>query len=65
MLVLAMYLTKKEEKILDGEMGLAYQKTMATDSTKQVFYGHGVLGVDVVFGTTEQAISAAITGRWK
>lgn len=39
-------------------------KTMATDSTKQTFYGYGVLGVDVVFGTTEQAINAAITGKW-
>ena len=39
-------------------------KTMATDSTKQTFYGHGVLGVDVLFGTTEQVINAAITGKW-
>lgn len=40
-------------------------KTMATDSTKQTFYGYGVLGVDVVFGTTEDAIHAAITGKWE
>ncbi len=39
-------------------------KTMATDSTKQTFYGHGVLGVDVLFGTTEQVINAAISGKW-
>ena len=39
-------------------------KTMATDSTKQTFYGHGVLGLDVIFGTTEQTINSAITGKW-
>lgn len=39
-------------------------KTMATDSTKQTFYGHGVLGLDVIFGTTKQTINSAITGKW-
>jgi predicted aconitase len=39
-------------------------KTMATDSSKQTFYGQGVLGVDVLFGTTEQVINAAISGKW-
>lgn len=39
-------------------------ETMATDSTKQTFYGYGVLGVDVVFGTTKQVIDAAIAGKW-
>jgi predicted aconitase len=39
-------------------------KTMATDSTKQTFYGQGVLGVDVLFGTTKQVINAAISGKW-
>lgn len=39
-------------------------KTMATDSTKQTFYGQGVLGVDVLFGTTEQVINAAISSKW-
>ena len=39
-------------------------KTMVTDSTKQTFYGKGVLGIDVIFGTTEQAVNAAITGKW-
>lgn len=40
-------------------------KTMATDSTKQTFYGQGILGVDVVFGTTEQAINSALNGKWE
>ncbi len=39
-------------------------KTMATNSAKATFYGFGVTGVDVLFGTLNDCIDAAETGRW-
>lgn len=39
-------------------------KTMASNSAKAAFYGFGVVGVDVLFGTLNDCINAAVTGRW-
>jgi predicted aconitase len=40
-------------------------KTMATNSSKATFYGVGGMGLkDTIFGTTEECINAAISGKW-
>jgi hypothetical protein len=39
-------------------------KVVATDSAKQAHYLPAMLGVQMWFGTTEDCIQAAITGRW-
>lgn len=40
-------------------------KTMATNSSKATFYGVGAMGLkDTIFGTTEECINAAISGKW-
>jgi hypothetical protein len=39
-------------------------KTMATNSTKAAFYGSGVLGIGAWFGTMNDCVDAALTGRW-
>ena len=39
-------------------------KTVALDSAKQAHYLPAILGVQAWFGTTEQCIDAACTGRW-
>ncbi|KPL20122.1 MAG: hypothetical protein AMJ93_12735 [Anaerolineae bacterium SM23_84] len=43
------------------EMGF---KAMATNSAKAAFYSPAHSGLKRRFGTTEQCIEAAITGRW-
>ncbi|MBV9769263.1 MAG: aconitase X catalytic domain-containing protein [Bryobacterales bacterium] len=39
-------------------------KVVALDSAKQVHYLPAMVGVEAWFGTTEECISAALTGRW-
>ncbi len=40
-------------------------KVAAVDSAKQVHYLPAMTGVEAWFGTTEDCINAALTGRWK
>jgi hypothetical protein len=40
-------------------------KTVAVDSAKQAHYIPGVAGYDVWFGTMEECIECATTGKWK
>ncbi|HEY1822496.1 MAG TPA: aconitase X catalytic domain-containing protein [Trebonia sp.] len=39
-------------------------KVFATDSAKQAHYLPAILGIEAWFGTTEECVNAAITGRW-
>ena len=41
-------------------------KVMATDSAKNAYIAQGTpwVGVDVLYGSTEKCIDAAVTGRW-
>lgn len=39
-------------------------KTLATNSPKMAFYAPGGNGIDVWYGTEDQCIAAALTGRW-
>jgi predicted aconitase len=39
-------------------------KVVATDSAKHAHYAPAIGGVDVLFGTMEDCIHAAVTGRW-
>jgi predicted aconitase len=39
-------------------------KVVALDSAKQVHYLPAIMGVEAWFGTTEDCINAALTGRW-
>jgi predicted aconitase len=39
-------------------------KVVALDSAKQVYYLPAMVGVQAWFGTTEDCINAALTGRW-
>lgn len=39
-------------------------KVVATDSAKQAYYLPSILGVQTWFGSTENCVNAAITGRW-
>jgi len=39
-------------------------KVFATDSAKQAHYLPAILGIEAWFGTLEECVSAAITGRW-
>jgi predicted aconitase len=36
----------------------------ATDSAKQAHYLPAILGIEAWFGTTEECVDAAVTGRW-
>lgn len=40
-------------------------KVVATDSAKQAHYTPGVAGHETWFGTTEECIDAAVTGKWR
>ena len=39
-------------------------KVFATDSAKQAHYLPAILGIEAWFGTLEECVAAAITGRW-
>jgi predicted aconitase len=39
-------------------------KVFATDSAKQAHYLPAILGIEAWFGTLEDCVSAAVTGRW-
>jgi predicted aconitase len=39
-------------------------RVFATDSAKQVHYLPAILGIDGWFGTLEECVDAAVTGRW-
>ena len=39
-------------------------KVLATDSAKQTHYLPAILGVEAWFGSTEDCVNAAVTGRW-
>jgi hypothetical protein len=39
-------------------------RVFATDSAKQAHYLPAILGIEAWFGTTEECIAAAVTGRW-
>jgi len=39
-------------------------KVAALDSAKQVHYLPAMMGIEAWFGTTEDCINAALTGRW-
>jgi hypothetical protein len=39
-------------------------KVFATDSAKQAHYLPAILGIEAWFGTTEECVTAAVTGRW-
>jgi predicted aconitase len=39
-------------------------RVFATDSAKQAHYLPAILGIEAWFGTTEECVSAAVTGRW-
>ncbi|MGP3938449.1 aconitase X [Streptomyces sp. 6N106] len=40
-------------------------KVFATDSAKQAHYLPAILGIEAWFGTTEECVDAAVTGRWR
>ena len=40
-------------------------KVVALDSAKQVHYLPAIMGIEAWFGTTEDCIDAALTGRWR
>ena len=40
-------------------------KIIATDSAKQAHYAPAIAGVDVWFGTVQECIDCAITGKWQ
>jgi predicted aconitase len=39
-------------------------KVFATDSAKQAHYLPAILGIEAWFGTLEECVNAAVTGRW-
>jgi predicted aconitase len=39
-------------------------RVFATDSAKQVHYLPAILGIEAWFGTLEECVDAAVTGRW-
>ena len=45
-----------------GELGF---RSMATNAGKAAFYSPGHSGLRVRFGSLEQCVEAAITGRWE
>ena len=40
-------------------------KVVALDSAKQAHYLPAIMGIEAWFGTTEDCVNAALTGRWK
>ncbi|HWD03146.1 MAG TPA: aconitase X catalytic domain-containing protein [Amycolatopsis sp.] len=40
-------------------------KVFATDSAKQAHYLPAILGIEAWFGTLEECVDAAVTGRWR
>ena len=40
-------------------------KIFATDSPKQAHHMHSILGLPAWYGTTEDCVNAALTGKWK
>lgn len=40
-------------------------KVMATNSAKQAHYLPSMMGIEAWYGTTEECVNAAITGRWE
>jgi predicted aconitase len=40
-------------------------RVFATDSAKQVHYLPAILGIEGWFGTLEDCVDAALTGRWR
>ena len=40
-------------------------KVMATNSAKQAHYLPSMMGIEAWYGTTEDCVNAAITGRWE
>ena len=40
-------------------------KVFATDSAKQAHYLPAILGIEAWFGTLEECVDAAMTGRWR
>jgi hypothetical protein len=40
-------------------------KVFATDSAKQAHYLPAILGIEAWFGTLEECVAAAVTGRWR
>jgi hypothetical protein len=40
-------------------------RVFATDSAKQAHYLPAILGIEAWFGTLEECVSAALTGRWR
>jgi predicted aconitase len=40
-------------------------EVFATDSAKQAHYLPAILGIEAWFGTTEECVDAAVTGRWR
>lgn len=39
-------------------------RVFATDSAKQAHYLPAILGIEAWFGTLEECVDAAVTGRW-
>jgi predicted aconitase len=39
-------------------------KVFATDSAKQAHYLPAILGIEAWFGTLDECVNAAVTGRW-
>jgi predicted aconitase len=39
-------------------------RVFATDSAKQAHYLPAILGIEAWFGTLEECVAAAVTGRW-
>ena len=40
-------------------------RVFATDSAKQAHYLPAILGIEAWFGTLEDCVDAAVTGRWR
>ena len=40
-------------------------RVFATDSAKQAHYLPAILGIEAWFGTLEECVDAAVTGRWR
>jgi predicted aconitase len=38
-------------------------RVLMTNSAKYAHYGPGLLGVDAVFGTTEECVASAVAGK--
>jgi predicted aconitase len=40
-------------------------RVFATDSAKQVHYLPAILGIEAWFGTLDECVDDAVTGRWR